>query len=137
MTGINIRKLRNNMGLTQTELGNKLGVIKQTISNWENNISSPSNEMLTSMSILFNVSVDYLLGIDSDKQHKAEDNNSSKISPEDELLLASMTTKAKNLIDTFLQLDEDNQDIILGEAKKALRDQKYINNVSKRKDIAT
>lgn len=137
MTGINIKKLRNNMGLTQTELGNKLGVIKQTISNWENNISSPSNEMLTSMSILFNVSVDYLLGIDSDKQHKAEYNNSSKISPEDELLLASMTTKARNLIETFLQLDEDNQDIILGEAKKALRDQKYNDNISKRKDIAT
>lgn len=61
-----IKQLRKEAGLTQDELGRKLGVIKQTISSWENNISVPSTETLTTLSKLFGVSVDYLLGLSSD-----------------------------------------------------------------------
>ena len=34
-----IKQLRKEAGLTQGELGKKLGVVKQTISSWENNVS--------------------------------------------------------------------------------------------------
>ncbi len=61
MTGKRIKELRKQAGLTQAELGNRLGVIKQTVSSWENEISSPSGETLTAMSKLFEVSVDYIL----------------------------------------------------------------------------
>lgn len=62
MIGNRIRQLRKEHQLTQAELGDKLGVIKQTISSWENGISSPNNETLTAMAKLFDVSTDYLLG---------------------------------------------------------------------------
>lgn len=62
MIGIRIKQLRKENGLTQSELGNKLGVIKQTISSWENGISNPSNETVAAMATIFNVSTDYLLG---------------------------------------------------------------------------
>lgn len=135
--GNQIKKLRLEYGYTQKELSSKIGLSPKMISFYENGERIPPMDIVMKLVEIFDVTSDYLLGIDSDKQHKTEDYNSSNISPEDELLLASMTTKARNLIDTFLQLDEDNQDIILGDAKKALRDQKYIDNVSKRKDIAT
>ncbi len=62
MLGKKIRQLRKEHGLTQSELGQKIGVIKQTISSWENGVSSPSNEVLAELAHLFGVSTDYLLG---------------------------------------------------------------------------
>lgn len=64
MIGTRIKQLRKESGLTQSELGNKLGVIKQTISSWENGVSNPSNESVATMASIFNVSTDYLLGND-------------------------------------------------------------------------
>lgn len=66
MSGKQIKQLRKELGLTQSELGNKLGVIKQAVSNWENDISAPGRESLIAMSRLFSVSIDYLLENDID-----------------------------------------------------------------------
>lgn len=52
-----IKQLRKEAGLTQGELGKKLGVVKQTISSWENNVSEPNSETLSELSKLFGVSV--------------------------------------------------------------------------------
>ncbi len=65
MLNENIKKLRCQRGLSQVELGKKLGVTKQSISNWENNYIQPSIEMLVKISAVFSVSTDYLLGLDS------------------------------------------------------------------------
>ena len=62
MLGKRIRELRKNNGLTQAELGKRVGVIKQTISSWENGVSSPSNEALAELAKIFGVTTDYLLG---------------------------------------------------------------------------
>lgn len=64
MIGTRIKQLRKENGLTQSELGSKLGVIKQTISSWENGISNPSNESVAIIASIFNVSTDYLLSND-------------------------------------------------------------------------
>ena len=47
-----IKQLRKEAGLTQGELGKKLGVVKQTISSWENNVSEPNSETLSELSKL-------------------------------------------------------------------------------------
>lgn len=41
-----IRELRNIRGISQIQLANKLGVTKQSVSNWENDNILPSIEML-------------------------------------------------------------------------------------------
>ena len=48
-----IKQLRKEAGLTQGELEKKLGVVKQTISSWENNVSEPNSETLSELSKLF------------------------------------------------------------------------------------
>lgn len=58
--GNRIRQLRNDSGLTQEALGKKLGVIKQIVSSWENNISEPNSEVLSKIASVFNVSIGYL-----------------------------------------------------------------------------
>lgn len=64
MLGNKIKKLRKESGLTQVEFGNKLGVVKQTVSSWENGVSNPNNETLINIASIFNISIDELLGID-------------------------------------------------------------------------
>lgn len=74
VNGKRIRQHRKEAGLTQEELGKKLGVIKQTISSWENGISEPNSEMLTKIASIFNVPTDYLLGL-SDNLTSSSDLN--------------------------------------------------------------
>lgn len=57
-----IKELRLMNGYNQVELAKRLGLTKQTISNWENNNIQPSIEMLEALADLFSVSTDYLLG---------------------------------------------------------------------------
>ena len=70
MEGIRIKQLRKEAGLTQAELGKQLGVVKQTISSWENNISEPNGDTLIQLSNILNTSPDYLLGSSPDYQTK-------------------------------------------------------------------
>jgi transcriptional regulator with XRE-family HTH domain len=60
-----IKLLRIGRGLSQVDLAEKLGVSKQSVSNWENDNIQPSIEMLVKISHIFSVSTDYLLGEDS------------------------------------------------------------------------
>ena len=60
-----IKQLRIGRGLSQVDLAEKLGVSKQSVSNWENDNIQPSIEMLVKISHIFSVSTDYLLGEDS------------------------------------------------------------------------
>ena len=64
MFAIRIRSLRRSKELTQVQLAEKLGVKKQSISNWENDNIAPSIDMLIKIADFFQVSTDYLLGRD-------------------------------------------------------------------------
>lgn len=53
--------------MSQVELAEKLGVTKQSVSNWENDNIQPSIEMLVKISKALNVSTDSLLSLDKRK----------------------------------------------------------------------
>ena len=57
-----IAKLRQEHGLTQDELAEKLFVTRQAVSRWEHGETMPGPETLLQLSKLFNVSVNSLLG---------------------------------------------------------------------------
>lgn len=57
-----IRYLRTAQGMTQVELAHRLGVSKQSVSNWESNNIQPSIELLEKIADLFGVTTDHLLG---------------------------------------------------------------------------
>lgn len=60
-----INELRLASGWSQVQLAKRLGVTKQTVSNWENDNIQPSIEMLVRLSSLFQVTTDYLLGLEN------------------------------------------------------------------------
>lgn len=59
--GKNILKYRKKNGLSQEDLGEKVNVTRQTISNWELDETSPNPEQLKLLSKVFKVSVDELI----------------------------------------------------------------------------
>jgi len=60
--GIKVKKLRIDNGLSMKDLAEILGVTKSRINMWENSNSIPKDNILISLSNLFNVSIDFLLG---------------------------------------------------------------------------
>ena len=59
---IKIKELREIAGLTQKELGLKLGLDGHNVGDWERQKCEPSSEMLSRIADVFDVSVDYLIG---------------------------------------------------------------------------
>ena len=60
----NILDYRKKNGLSQEELGDKVNVTRQTISNWELGETSPNPEQLKLLSKVLNVSIDELVDND-------------------------------------------------------------------------
>ena len=61
--GERIKKLRKQKTLTQEQLAKRLWVTKSIISAYESGNKYPSLDMLIKLSQTFNVSTDYLLGV--------------------------------------------------------------------------
>ena len=73
-----IAALRKEKGLTQEQLGEKLGVTNKTISRWENGNYTPDVEMLALLSKEFGVSINELISGErllAEDFKKAADNN--------------------------------------------------------------
>ena len=67
--GSRLRKLRKEKGLTQTQLGDKVGLSKKSISYYEKSDSPPSTH-LKEIAIALNVSTDELLGLKEIQKNK-------------------------------------------------------------------
>ena len=61
---VRIKELREREKLTQIEFAAILNVTKQTVSAWEKNIQATDFDMLVTIARHFNVSADYLLGLE-------------------------------------------------------------------------
>ncbi|MBQ6980732.1 MAG: helix-turn-helix transcriptional regulator [Clostridia bacterium] len=59
-----IKEIRTDNKLNQSEFGKSLSVSQDTISLWENGKSLPNTEFVISICQKYNVSADYLLGLE-------------------------------------------------------------------------
>ena len=60
----NLKNLRQEKNVGQIELANALGVSKGIISLWENGLREPNMQSLITIAKYFNVSIDYLVGLE-------------------------------------------------------------------------
>ena len=60
--GIFLKDLRNEKGMTQEQLGEKLGVSNKTISRWETGKYMPPIDCLNMLSDIYNISINEILG---------------------------------------------------------------------------
>jgi len=67
----NIIYLRTNNKMTQLELGEALSYSDKAVSKWERGEAVPDAYVLKKLSVIFNISVDYLLSAHDEKELKA------------------------------------------------------------------
>jgi transcriptional regulator with XRE-family HTH domain len=75
-----IKELRMSKSLTQSQLAERMWVKKSIISAYETDSRPPSLDMLIKYAKEFNVSTDYLLGIESNKTINVNNLTDSQIS---------------------------------------------------------
>lgn len=74
--GNRLTNLRKMKGLSQEDLGNLIGVSRQTVSKWESNQTTPEMDKLIGISDVFEISVDELLGREKPIQSNSQKNPS-------------------------------------------------------------
>ena len=57
-----LKELRTSAGLSQANVGDKLGVAQQTVGKWESGRTTPDPTTIVKLASLFGVTTDYLLG---------------------------------------------------------------------------
>ena len=70
MYGKRIRELREERGWTQAELGQRLNCTQRTVSRYETELHELNTGLIISLCQIFEVSADYLLGLEDDAGSK-------------------------------------------------------------------
>ena len=63
--GLRLKELREAKHLSQSDVASRLNVSRSTISGYESNTTTPSLEQFTRLAILYNTSLDYMMGLDN------------------------------------------------------------------------
>ena len=63
--GLRLKELREAKKLSHKDVATRLNVVPSTISGYESNTITPSLEQFTRMAILYNASLDYMMGLDN------------------------------------------------------------------------
>ena len=63
--GLRLRELREAKHLSQSDVASRLNVSRSTVSGYESNTTTPSLEQFTRLAILYNTSLDYMMGLDN------------------------------------------------------------------------
>ena len=105
--GKRIREYRKIYNLSQEQLADKIFVSRQTVSNWENDKTYPDIQIIVSLSILFNVSLDELIREDLEEiKMKISNNKANKRADIYSLIMISSTMLASLSIGLVVALPE-------------------------------
>lgn len=73
--GQRLKICRENLGWNQQQAANKIGISKNTLSNYERDYRDPDTSTLKKISDVYNVTTDYLLGKEQVNQNKESNDN--------------------------------------------------------------
>ena len=119
--GDRIRSLRKKSGMTQEELGEKLGVSKTIVNRYESGtIENIKRSSIEIMCKLFNVSATYLLGIEELEDSLAKE---TKLI---EQIQEFYGKEAVELLELFTRLNEAGKQKVISYADDMTEIQKYV-----------
>jgi len=91
--GENIARLRNEKGLTQAELGEKLRITNQAVSKWESGMTMPDIMLLPEIAKIFDVAIEELYSNDINISKKNTTNKKALIENDNRILVISVENK--------------------------------------------
>ena len=96
--GYRLKNLRQQHHLTQTQVANRLNLSKTSISGYENNVKTPSQDVLIKLAGLYRVSTDYLLGLDDEEMISVE----------------GLTRQQRRLVEELVRMLQEKTEIMEG-----------------------
>ena len=108
----NLKALRDSLNMTQEEFGKSIGLAKSTYNNYETGVRKPKSDFWIAIAQKYNVSIDYLMGIEN-----PQNENQPAPTNEDELV-----EDDKRIIELLHQLTPENRERVF-EIIKALASQ--------------
>lgn len=106
---IKLKQLRAEKNLTQPELAKIIGYSNSIISDWENNKAKPTSTAIITLAKHFNVTTDYLLGLENEDGTKVQNTEEQQI----QLVARSKENKVKQ----FTLTQEELENIIANAIK--------------------
>lgn len=91
--GVRLRQLREDRRLSRDAFAKKIGVSKETVYRYENNLQNPSLDRTRQIAVVLRTSVDYLVGLESEYTVK----------------LSGLTKEQRDALNVFLHAFVDNQ----------------------------
>ena len=108
----NLKALRDSLNMTQEEFGKSIGLAKSTYNNYETGVREPKSDFWIAIAQKYNVSIDYLMGIENPQNEKQPaPTNGDGLSEDD-----------KRIIELLHQLMPENRERMV-EITKALASQ--------------
>jgi len=111
--GLRIKELREQHKMSQEQLGRRIDRSKSVISSYENNIKIPPLDILTKIAVIFNVSLDYLVGIDKNEMVSIDG-----LTEQQKQLLQTIVFEFKDKAKAADGLSERQQEILNGLMKE-------------------
>ena len=127
--GTRIKAVREQLRLNQVEFARKLNIDQSTLANYEMDRRSPKADMLIAIADISGVTVDYLLGRETDTKKELPD-----LTPKDEREIAKQLENMMNNLDdetAFAAVggtveDENDRELLRTSLEMALRLSKQI-----------
>lgn len=101
-----LREVRNSKGISQTELGEAVGLTQQSIYKYECTSVEPDIETLKQLSAILDVSVDYLIG-NTDIPHKYEHLSACDLNEQETAYIQAFRNLPPRIRESFLILISD------------------------------
>ena len=98
--GITLKALRLQHNFTQAQLAQKLDLTKSVISAYETGLRLPSYDILIAISKIFNVTTDYLLGVE-----RTSEIDLSGLSEEEVIALLNLIKSMKRKHQSYNQIE--------------------------------
>ncbi len=105
--GQRIQQLRISHNMSQEDLGKKLHRSKSVVCGYENNVRIPPLDVLVNIAVIFNVSLDYLVGIDKNEMVSVDNLNDQQ-----KKLIHSLITEIKSTSTNCPGLTSNQQEIL-------------------------
>ena len=102
-----LRNLRNELGISQTEFVDGIGITASSLSAYEKNSKIPSIGVVKKIAEKYNVSIDWLCGLSEDKQIKQEIKTYSD--------LFKVLRKINNVSENFCEFESEYNNSYTGE----------------------
>lgn len=138
--GERIREIRKSRGLTQKELGERLGLSYQSIAQWENNLRKPKSETILKIATALGVRYEDIVGIETfdtgeellARLKEIRENPDWETNPNWKTLTFVNTTDPRAFINFALdQMTEEGQTKVAERAAEVLEVPRYRKDVPK------